>query len=233
MRYRTLSLISLCVLAPLSYGAGRLAAQTQAPQTLERYNVVIPQALDRTSVTVWLPQPATAAQVGGYSAVQWQPEALNQTNRQRIAANEQNVKVQEEAVRNAQRRLDAERGKLSDIQHKLGGIVTDQQRAALLAELRKQSERIASRQTELLQQQTNLAVARANLQQARQPLQLQAVPTVPSQPVAAQPRSRNLLFTPEDAATVKLFHPLLTPDVKSYVLPLTPQPQSSYVPPHK
>ncbi len=72
-------------------------------------------------------------------------------------------------------------------------------------------------------------------QQAQQQLLMQLQPNIiqPQPLPQAQAMSRNLLFTPQDAAQTQTFHPLLTPDIRAYVVPVIVPAELNPVLPHK
>lgn len=204
MRYLASVLIICCGLIALSCAVSQLMAQTATPQASIPHNPLLPPLPDPMSTPVR--PPLNTVPLNLY--------------RQTDSAAQSLTAAIEAQLREYERQLATARRKLADLESKLhAGNLTAQQRSALALQVDRQRKTVAELQAGLASKRTSLAQVRALL---AKPLILrqQGQPPVLSEPTLPTSHIRNLLFTPEDAAQVMLFHPLLTPDIQIRVRPL-------------
>ena len=125
-------------------------------------------------------------------------------------------------VRSAEQRIREEQATRAGIERALkDGGLSAERRAQLQERLRTEERLLAQGEADLARKRADLAVAKLLMQQPIRVTPLRSVAPSASQPLSLRPITRNLLFTPEDAAQTSVSHPLLTPDTRAVVIPLT------------
>jgi hypothetical protein len=214
MRRNALALILFCGLTGFSYAATRLAAQTTTQSPAAPYSPLPLQASGQTVRVAWQSNNSVQTPSKGKQAA---PKVWN------------SVVLTNPAMKTAEGRLNALKQQLATARTRLTELVTKratqnlppEQRAILEQQIKEQQKRLEDLQRNVVNASNTLELARIaqrNLLQGGQRGQW----TSPyfAQPAGETPIIRNLLFTPQDAALVKLMHPLLTPETQATLKPL-------------